>query len=212
MWIAKSCLDKYECDGQPLEWMHPVNGIPTRCSACVRIKQAVQELNNLVVRRKFFIPPAQQTCSPPFDIATLRAIGRNTSSLLASPFQTCTNRNADPYLTTGGMAAAPPKSDWESDPEEKKPFDWDNRDDGSAGDGMTKKERQEFQDKIVKSFVDTAGQGLTEEEVYGKDAVDDGRESRASTQVDDDGDWDGKTEIDGEGMLCENEMEMEKEE
>ena len=111
------------------------------------------------------------------------------------------------------MAAAPPKSDWESDPQEKKPFDWDNSDDGSAGDGMTKKERQEFQDKIVKSFVDTAGQGLTEEEVYGKDASapEDGRESRASTQVDDDGDWDGKTEIDGEGMLCENEMEMEME-
>ena len=90
----------------------------------------------------------------------------------------------DPYLVTDGMAAAPPKSDWESDPREKKPFDWDNSDDGSAGDGMTKKERQEFQDKIIKSFVDTAGQGLTEEEVYGKNDLRDGRESRASTQVD----------------------------
>ena len=44
--------------------------------------------------------------------------------------------------------------------------------------------------------------------MYGKDNVEAGRESRASTQVDD-GDWDGKTETDGEGM-CEKEMENEQ--
>ncbi len=56
MWISESCLEKYECDGQPLELMHPVDGIPTRCSACVRINQAAQELSNLIVRCKFPMP------------------------------------------------------------------------------------------------------------------------------------------------------------
>ena len=99
------------------------------------------------------------------------------------------------------MAAAPPKADWELDTHDtKKSFDWDNGEDGSAGDGKTRKERKEFQDKTFQSFVNTAGQGLTEEEVYGKDVLQGGRESRASTQVDEDRscetDWDGKTETD----------------
>ena len=140
MWIAQSALDKYECDGQPLELMHPVNGVPTRCSTCVRINEAVRELNNLVVR--------------------------------------------NPYLATDGMAGAPPKFDWETEAATDNKSCEEDSEDGSHGDGMSKQERQEFLDKVVQSFVNTAGKGLTEQEVYGDVGSEESGKSRAEAQRD----------------------------
>jgi hypothetical protein len=161
-WIGQESLDKYECDGIPLNDMRPVNGIPTRCTACARITQAVHDLNNLVVQK--------------------------------------------PYLLTDGMAGAPALSPWETDNVKPK-FD---REVESLGDGMDKKERQEFLSNIVQSFCNTAGQALTEEEVYG-DKCQNERDSRASTQVEDNAstgsaDWDAKTEVDAQdGVIPERE-------
>ena len=134
--MAQECLDKYECDGQPLDSMHPIQGIPTRCSACTRIARVAQELNNLVVR--------------------------------------------EPYLITGGMSTAPRKPSW--DLVEKKSFECD-KDEGSLGDGRNDKERQQFLDKVVQSFINTAGQGMTEEEVYSQGAPQCGRDSPGSNEA-----------------------------
>ena len=140
--MSSSCLEKYECDGQPLHAMHPVNGIPTRCSACVRINEAVYTLDDLVLQK--------------------------------------------PFLTTEGMAEAPEALGWEK-VQEKKAWEYDDEE-GSLGDGMSKEERQAFIDRIVQSFYDSAGQGMTEQEAYGEEAGRDGRQSQASTQVDENAD------------------------
>ena len=122
MWIAKRCLETYECDGQPLEHMRPVNGIPTRCTSCARIKKTIEALKNLIVQQ--------------------------------------------PFLVTEGMAGAPAKMAWETEePDNKQESE---SEDGSRGDGMTKKERMAFREKVIKSFVETAGKGLTEDEVFGE--------------------------------------------
>lgn len=75
----------------------------------------------------------------------------------------------------------------------------------SLGDGMDETERQSFRDKMIQSFVDSAGKGMTEQEVYGNETGLHRYTSHTSTQVEEDGD--GRTEAEVE---AEHEMAMEK--
>lgn len=116
--------------------MYPESGIPTRCSACVRVSQAITQLENLVVMK--------------------------------------------PYLLTEGVAGEDNTPDWDKEPEQSTRS---HSAEESLGDGMDERERQKFLKKMVQSFQDTAGKGMTEGEVYGDGAGRDLYESLASTQI-----------------------------
>jgi hypothetical protein len=111
-----------------------------------------------------------------------------------------------PYLLTEGMAAAPEKEAWEEDPDEKE-FRYDS-DEGFEGDEREKREEEALREKMVKSFIATAGKGFTEEEMCDGETVGNGRESRASTRVEEEGgvEWEGETEAGDEegGMVVDD--------
>lgn len=136
-WIDESCLTNYECDGQPLEVMRPVHGIPTRCITCVRVYQASYKLRDLVVQ--------------------------------------------NPHLLTDGMGGVSEVPSWE-DPKDVAKV---NTPKESLGDGRDDDERRGFLEKMIESFVNSAGKGMTEEEVYGysDEASMHRRMSQTSTQV-----------------------------
>ena len=70
----------------------------------------------------------------------------------------------DPYLLTEGMAGAPRKEAWEL--EEK--VDSGRASVDSLGDGRSAEESERFCLDMAKSFVETAGKAVCEEEVYEK--------------------------------------------
>jgi hypothetical protein len=85
-----------------------------------------------------------------------------------------------PHLLTDGAADEPEVPSWDKEPEQDTKS---NSAEESLGDGMDDAERKKFLEKMVQSFKDTAGMGLTEEEVYGNDYMSDLCKSLAGTEI-----------------------------
>ena len=86
-----------------------------------------------------------------------------------------------PFLETEGMATAENMKELEVNGLVKPYRSQEERGNGEESDVMTVEERQAMCDKVVNSFVKTAGQGITEEETFAEEAAE---ESEGST-VDD---------------------------
>ena len=74
-----------------------------------------------------------------------------------------------PFLETEGMAATENMEEWEVGGLIKPYKSEEERGNGGESDGMTVEEREAMTDKTIKSFVKTAGQGITEEEAFAEE-------------------------------------------
>jgi hypothetical protein len=85
-----------------------------------------------------------------------------------------------PHLLTDGAADEPEVPRWDKEPEQGTKA---NSAEESLGDGMDDTERKKFLEKMVQSFKDTAGMGMTEEDVYGNVYTPDLCKSLAGTEI-----------------------------